>query len=501
MEISLERHITFAEFQLLEIEYNKLKNENIELKIRLASMEHELSNLKRMIFGAKSERFVPQDEAQTALEFNIPPITPEPPLTETVIVTKTINKANKKKAIRQPIPAHLPRIDVVIEPENIPIGAKKIGENITEVMEFKPGKLFVIRYIRPKYLLPEEEKIITAELPSFPIPKGNAAPSLLSHIFVSKYVDHLPIYRTIQIFKRTEDVIFSESTVNGWISDCCTLMEPLYEVLKNTVLKSDYIQADETTIPVQTSEKKGSTHTGYLWVYHSPHSKVVCFEYQKSRAKTGPDEFLKNYEGTLQTDGYAAYNSFENNSSVTLLACMAHARRKFEHALDNNKPLASYALSEFQKLYEIERQARENNLSFDEIKILRQGKSVPILNSFETWLQVNSTKVLPKSPIGQAISYTQNLWKRLIRYVDDGKYLIDNNLIENSIRPVALGRKNYLFAGSHQAASRTAMIYSFFGTCKINNINPYNWLKYVLTVISDWKANKLSELLPQNFKQ
>jgi len=258
---------------------------------------------------------------------------------------------------------------------------------------------------------------------------------------------------------------------------------------------------DESPIPVQTSEKQGKTHTGYQWIYYSPHEKIVCFDYQKTRGREGPLIFLKIFIGAIQSDGYAVYNYFEILENIHLLACMAHARRKFEQALGNNKELAEHALSVFQKLYSIERQARESNLNYEEIRKLRIEKSVPILEEFEKWLKEKSIEVLPQSSIGKAISYTLNLWKRLIRYTENGKYQIDNNLVENSIRPMALGRKNYLFAGSNGAAQRAAMMYSFFGTCKINNINPLEWLTHALKVIPDSKLSKLEELLPQNFSK
>jgi hypothetical protein len=258
--------------------------------------------------------------------------------------------------------------------------------------------------------------------------------------------------------------------------------------------------ADETPIPVQTSNKPGSTHKGYHWVYYSPLDKLVCFDYKKTRGRDGPKAFLKDFTGALQTDGYNAYNIFEAKEYVTLLACMAHARRKFEHALDNDPKRAEYAMEKIQALYRIEKEARESNLSHEQRKTLRQEKAKPILQEFEQWMKEQLPEVLPKSMIGKAINYTMGLWNRLIRYIDDGKWEIDNNLVENSIRPVALGRKNYLFAGSHEAAKQAAMIYSFLGTCKLNNVEPFQWLKETLSRIPDQSIQKLDELLP-GFKE
>jgi len=503
MEISFERHITLEQYQLLEKENIELKKKIEEQNLKIITLEHELSNLKRAIYGSKSERFVPQNETQLSLNMGIEEVKPEPPQTETITITRT-KKQSKKKAIRLPIPAHLPRKEIIIEPEFIPEGAKKIGELITEKLECIPTKLFVTKYIRPKYVVPQQDEekspIIVAEPPAQTLPKAIAAASLLSYIIISKYVDHLPFYRIVQMFKR-EDVNIPESTINGWFSETCNLLEPLYNALVKHLLESDYLMADESPIPVQTSEKKGATHKGYFWVYHNPINRFVCFDYRSSRGGEGPKKFLENFTGTLQTDGYAAYDFFDNKPDIALLACMAHARRKFEQSLDNNKELATYALIEIGKLYQIERLAVENNLTFDQIKELRQKEAVPILENFENWLNEQSPKQLPQSAIGKAIAYTLNLWHRLKRYVEDGKYKIDNNLIENSIRPMTIGRKNYLFAGSHDGAKRAAMMYSLLGTCKMHDVNPLKWLTHILNIIPEYKVNKLHELFPQNFKE
>jgi hypothetical protein len=254
--------------------------------------------------------------------------------------------------------------------------------------------------------------------------------------------------------------------------------------------------ADETPIPVQTEDKPGATHKGYLWVYYSSLEKLVCFDYRKSRGRDGPKEFLEIFLGALQTDGYDAYLMFENKKGVTLLACMAHARRKFDESLGNDHERADHMLKQMQLLYSIERKAREGNLSHEERYVLRQKESLPVLKEMQEWLKENIQQTLPKSAIGKAIAYTLTLWPRLIRYIDDGRFEIDNNLIENAIRPVAIGRKNYLFAGSHEGAERAAMMYSLLGTCKQNNIEPFAWLKEVLARIPDHSIQRLDELLP-----
>ena len=467
-------------------------------KDEVSYLTHQLAELKRLIFGSKSERFIaPTVDPQQGSLFEMPMTEPvEKPQQE--ITYKRDKPEGKKHPLRAELPDHLPRIDEVIEPQNLPAGAKKIGEIITEVLIFKPGKLEVRRIIRPKYIIEstdEKTTIITADLPSLPIPKGNADASLLSHILISKYVDHLPLFRQRQMFKRM-DINIAESTINGWFTASCKLLEPLYETLKNRIIQSNYLQADETPIPVLTKDKPGTTHKGYHWVYYDPVQRLVFFDYRKTRSREGPNDILKNFSGHLQTDGYESYNNLKNQANITLLACMAHARRYFDKAKDNDPVRAEHALTMIQKLYAIERQAKEDQLNHDQIKILRQAQAVQILNEIEAWLKENIYQVLPKSAIGKAISYTLNQWPRLIRYVEDGRFQIDNNLIENSIRPIAIGRKNYLFAGSHDAAQNAAIIYSLLACCKLTGVEPFQWLTNTLTILPNYPANQLHTLLP-----
>ena len=476
----------------LKRDYEQLIQIHAEQQQKIAFLEQELAQLKRMIFGTKSERFVLADSAQMSLELeSVPPLEEQ---AETEQISYSREKPKKKgKAVRLELPAHLPRQTQTIEPENLQEGAKKIGEAITEILEYKPGRLYVKRYVRPKYV--QQEQIVIAQLPTLPIPQGNAGPGLLAHLLISKFIDHLPFYRQVQQFKR-EGVKIAESTISGWFNATCRLLEPLYEVLRQKVQKADYINGDETPIPVQSSDKKGATHTGYHWVYRAPLEKLLCFSYQKSRSREGPEVFLKHFTGALQTDGYAAYEIFDDDPDIIMLACMAHARRYFEKALNNDAQRATYVLSKMQELYAIERQAKEQELSSQDRYHLRQKKAIPVLEELEEWLKANAGEVLPKSAIGIAIAYTLKLWPRLKRYTENGKWEIDNNMVENSIRPVALGRKNYLFAGSHEAAQNAAMIYSFMGTCKMNGIEPFEWLKQTLIKIPDCKISEVEKLLP-----
>ena len=478
--------------QISRQEYDQM----IEMKQTIFLLQQELANLKRMLFGSKSERHIGEDPSQLSFELGVEPQPQVEATQEEVRYTR--KKPAPKGHAREEIPAHLLRVEQILLPPEDITGMKRIGEVVSEQYGYEPGSLFVTRIVRLKYVDPSTGRIVIADMPSQPIPSSNAGASLLSHIVVSKYVDHLPLYRQSQIFKREQEVHLAESTMNDWFSGTCRLVEPLYEALRKEIRQSHYLQADETPIPVQTQDKPGATHKGYLWVYHSPPDKMVLFDYSKSRGQEEPEGFLRTFQGALQCDGYQVYDKYENNPDIVLLACWAHARRKFEQSLDSDKAQSEYVLEKIRQLYGIEREAED--LDPDQRKALRQERSVPVLSELKAWMMAQLTDVLPKSPLGKAIQYTLGLWDRLERYTRDGTWLIDNNKIENSIRPVALGRKNYLFAGSHEAAQRAAMMYSLLGTCKMVGVNPWKWLTHVLTVLPDWKANRLSELLPSNCK-
>lgn len=473
------------------------KQEYQELKAQVAFLKHQLAELKRLIYGAKSERFIAENPEQTTL-FDLPAEQPADTPTEQITYTRNKPQAEKKQPLRLELPSHLERRVEVIEPENIPEDAKKIGEAVTEVLEYEPASAYVRQIVRPKYIVEqtdEETRIAIAPLPTLPIPKGNAGPSIIAHLLVSKFVDHQPFYRQVQIFKR-QGLEIAESTINGWFNAGCDLLTPLYQALKTRMLASDYLMADETPIPVQTKDKPGATHKGYHWVYYDPVRRLVLFDYRKTRGREGPDDMLKEFSGYLQTDGYNAYDHFDKRPQIILLACMAHARRKFEHAQENNPTLTAQALTMFQALYGIEHEIREENVEPDAIRTMRQERSNPILVQMKSWMDEQIILVPPKSAIGVAMAYTLNLWPRLIRYIDDGRFHIDNNLIENSIRPVALGRKNYLFAGSHEAAQQAAVIYSILATCKLHDVEPFGYLTKLLSIIPDFPANQLHTLLP-----
>ena len=465
----------------------------------ISYLQFQLDQMRRLLFGSKRERFI----AATNPEQLMLPLEGEPEKIAEVLTQKIEYSRNKNKREnhpgRLPLPSHLPVEEIVIEPKENTEGLTCIGKEITDELELVPAKLFIRRYIRPKYSNLNAEGVLIAELPSRPIEKCIAGPGLLSQILIDKYVDHLPIYRQIKRFER-EGVKIPSSTIDSWQRLCSNLLDPLYECLKYHVLTEGYLQVDETPTPVLDKTKEGKTHRGFHWVYHAPMQKAVFFDYQKGRGSDGPRALLKDFKGYLQVDGYGVYEWFGKQPGITLVSCMAHARRMFEKALDDNKVLAQHVLTQMQLLYSIERTAREENHTPEQRHSLRLDQALPVLNNLGKWMAEKSKTVLPQSPMSKAFHYTMSRWDSLLAYLHDGNLEIDNNLVENAIRPNALGRKNYLFAGSHNGAERIAMFYSFFGTCKKNNVNPFTWLKYVLENLPDYPANRMKELLPQFIK-
>ena len=487
----------------LESQTLALESQKQSLKTELEQTKFQLAQLKRMFFGAKRERFIPKDENQLSLPFDTKPEANPEKEQETITYVRKKQKRQNHPG-RLALPSHLPVEEVILEPKEDTTGMKCIGQEVTDQLELIPAKLFIKRYIRPKYIKSQDQetesyKGVIAQLPVFPIEKGIAGSGLLAQIMIDKFVDHLPIYRQIERFKR-EGVKIAASTINGWQESVCNLLDPLYGSLKQQTLSAGYIQADESPIQVLDKTKKGKTHRGYHWVYHSPLEKTVLYDYRHGRSRQGPNELLKNFRGYLQTDGYAVYDPFDKKDGITLLNCMAHARRYFEKALDYDQKKAGYAMGMFQKIYAVERKAKDAGMTAEQRCDLRLNESLPLLNELGKWIAETYKTVLPKSPIGKAMAYCIPRWDYLINFLKDGSLEIDNNGVENAIRPLALGRKNYLFAGSERGAQRAAMFYSFFGTCKKNNVNPFEWLKKVLDIIPTHKVNKLHELLPQNLE-
>jgi len=482
------------------IDYKSLYEQS---QLRIVALEQQLQQLQKMIFGSRHERFIPSSVTDPQLSFDIQV---EPIASTTVTSIKQIsytrtNIAVEQKPLQHPgrmkLPESLRREEIIIEPIQDISGCKKMGEEITEVLEYQPGELYVKQYKRIKYAKPGNSGIVIGELPCRPIEKAMAGEGLLAQIVIDKYVDHLPLYRQMQRFERS-GVKLSYSTLTDWVSGSCQLITPLFDALKAEVLQSNYLHADETPIKVMDKDKKGETHRGYYWVYQNSINKIVFFDYQEGRGREGPLDILQNFKGYLQTDGYNVYDVFDKRENITQLHCMAHARRMFNDALDNDGAIAEYAMQEIQKLYTIERICKEQNLSFAETKAVRQIKSVPILVALGKWMKDKYLHSIPKSSIGKALGYSIERWEKLSRYTENGMLNIDNNPVENSIRPIAIGRKNYLFAGSHEAAKRSGMLYSLLGTCKMHGIEPYAWLKNVLTRMPNHPINKIKDLLPHH---
>ncbi len=484
----------------------ELLAENKRKDKQIAALKFRLSELERLVFGSKRERYVPAvADEQLDLGFQEDTSLLAPPVEQEQ--AQANGKASKQASRndyhhhpgRRTLPTHLPVQEIIVEPEQSIEGLAKLGQDITETLDYVPASLRINRYIFPKYVLEDKEggsQIIRGKMPVRPIDKGIPEAGLLAHLISQKFVYHQPFYRSIAQFKDLYGVGLPKASVNDWFTSVCELMQPLYASLKKQVLASDYLQADESPIKVLDKDKIGSTHQGYQWVYHTPQTGLVLFNYQKGRGKQGPKTLLEHYEGYLQTDGYVVYDKIAKHKSITLLGCMAHARRYFFKAQDSDPIKADQALNYFRQLYQIERNLKEQHLLPEQIKAIRQQQAKPILNQLHNWAIQQKDKVLPKSPMGKALNYLLAQWPKLIKYLEDGRLLIDNNLIENSIRPLALGRKNYLFAGSHAAAQRIAMMYSFFASCKKLDINPYAWLRTVLQKIPTHPINQLQELLP-----
>jgi transposase len=472
-------------------------------QLEIAELKQQLQQLRKMIFASKQERFIPslQNDPQLSLD-----IKAESTATLRAIDTKQISYTRtiavvEQKPLQHPgrmkLPASLRREEIIIEPLSDITGCKKMGEEITEVLEYNPGELYVKKYVRNKYAKPGNEGVLIGGLPVRPIEKAMAGEGLLAQLIIDKYADHLPLYRQMQRFERS-GVKLPYSTLTDWVSSTCKLIEPLFEALKKEVLQTGYLHVDETPIKVMDKDKKGETHRGYYWVYQNSIDKIVFFDYQEGRGRDGPMQILENFKGYLQTDGYNVYDIFEKQTGITLIHCMAHARRMLHEALGSDESRANHALGEIQKLYAIERSCKEQSLNFEQIKAVRQAQSVPILSALGHWMKEQYISTLPKSAIGKALAYSIERWQKLSHYTDNGMLNIDNNPVENSIRPVALGRKNYLFAGSHEAARRSGMLYSLLGTCRMHGIEPYAWLKNVLEKIPSHPINKIKYLLPHH---
>lgn len=456
------------------------KKEKEELKNEVLKMQLQLQKFAQMVFGSKSERFT-VNPAQLTLD-----IQPEevPASCDLASATKVEGYVKTNTPRKRDLSAFgkyldsLPHVYETREPDNKPEGAEQIGVDEHKSLEFIPGRLFVKVTQIPKYKVLStddsgEVKIIAANPPSRPLRKCIAGASTLAQILVDKYADHLPVYRQKARFAR-DGTELPYNTLLDWSGKAVDHLGILYESLKKSILSTKYIHADETGLKVlctAETKKYRKVHDGTLWCYNNSIERMVFFDYQHGRGIKYAEGILKEFSGTLQVDGWEVYKSLADRyKCITLIFCMAHARRKFKEALPCEPELAGFALNRFHILYEVERYCKEHHLSYDEVKNVRQQKSLPVLDEMEQWMKQQSVRLLPSSPLNVAIGYTLRHWKGLCHYTTNGMLNIDNNPVENSIRPVALGRKNFLFAGSQRGAQRIAIIYSLIGTCKMNNV-------------------------------
>ncbi|MGL4584513.1 MAG: IS66 family transposase, partial [Flavobacterium sp.] len=397
---------------------SKQEHKTSVLEEKNTELERLVKLLQRMKFGQSRERF--EDPDQMELPFEVEQITKEVQ-EETIKQEITYSREKKKHPGRAKLPDNLPVEVVEIYPEGDFSDMICIGKEITEVLDCVPSYFRIIKYIRYKYATKEKDntQISIGLLPERIIDKGIPSEGLLSTILVDKYVDHLPLYRQKQRFSR-ENIDISSSTIDGWAAQSMDALKPLYEKLLIDIKNEGYLQVDETTIKVLDEKKKDKSHLGYYWVYHAPISKLVMFNYSPTRSGSAALPVLENFKGYLQTDGYSGYLAYGAKSGVTHLGCWAHARREFERALDNDKTKAQYVLVEIQKLYAVERKAKEQNLTPEQIKELRLKESLPIVNELGKYMFAQIKLTLPKSQIGKAFAYSQTRWDNLSAYLYDG---------------------------------------------------------------------------------
>jgi len=465
-----------------------------------------LAKLRRMQFGRKSEKLERQIE-QLELRLDELEATQAKKAAPSQTPAAAIPTVSTAKSARRPLPEHLPR-----EVKNYPPKQKacpdcggelkSLGEDVSEILEYIPAHFKVIQQLRPKLACACCERIVQAQAPSRPIERGVAGPGLLAHVLVSKYCDHLPLYRQSEIYAR-EGVELERSTLADWVGGTSALLSPLVEALRRHIMAAAKLHADDTPVPV-LAPGNGKTKTGRLWTYvrddrpaGDTTPAAVWFAYTPDRKGEHPQAHLSKFTGTLQADGYAGFDQVYEAGHIQEAACWAHVRRKFYdlHAA-HKSPVAAEAMQRIGALYAIEKEIRGR--SPEERRAIRNERARPLLEALKLWLEETLCKLSRKSDTALAVRYALGRWEALLRYVNDGRIEIDNNAAERALRTVALGRKNYLFAGSDAGGERAAAIYSLIGTAKLNDINPEAYLRDVLTHIADHPINRIDELLPWN---
>jgi transposase len=474
-----------------------------QLLSRAQEIEHLkllLAKLKRAQFGRRSEKLNRQieqlelfiEELETVRAAAPPPIERQP---------------RAPRAARQPLPEHLPRETRRIEPvaascDHCGGELKALGEDVAEMLEYVPASFRVIRQVRPKLACARCDAIVQAPAPSRPIARGMAGPGLLAHVLVAKYADHLPLYRQSEIYAR-EGLDLERSTLADWVGGCSRLVEPLVESLRRYVMSANKLHADDTPVPV-LAPGNGKTKVGRLWAYVRDDRPAgdgappaVWFAYSPDRKGEHPARHLADFGGTLQADGYAGFHPLYGTGRVREAACWAHVRRKFyELQQAHRSPVAQEALERIGALYVIEEEIRGRPP--EERLTERQARAAPLLAGLRPWLEETMTKLSARSDTAAAVRYALARWDALLLYGADGAVEIDNNAVEREIRPVALGRKNYLFAGSDAGGERAAAFYGLIGTAKLNGLDPEAYLRQVLDRIADHPVNRIADLLPWN---
>jgi len=504
--MTAEKKITAGtSIEQLPDDTNTLKQMVLTLLGQIDDLNGQLYYLKRQLFGKKSEKL---DPAQRLLFESLYDQVKSKIDQQKPSKAKTIKKRrNTNHKGRNPLPRDLPREIIEIEPPEeekvCPVcnnDKQRIGSEETEKLEYVPASFYVKKYVRYKYACKEcESHISIGQLPPMAIDKGIPGEGLLAHIITSKYCDHNPLNRLEGILKR-HGVDINVSTMCDWVGKSADLLEPLVKRMHEKILQSPKINTDDTPIPVKSKKRRGSTYKGYLWVYVDDKHNVV-FDFTPTRSREGPLKFLGKYSGYVQADAYSGYDEFFRKSDATEVGCNAHARRKFDYALDTDPVRAARMLVLWGRLYDIERKAKDENYSSAQLLEARQKQAKPILAEIKAVLDEYKNQVLPKSPIGKAITYSLNQWDALNRYVDDPMLEIDNNLSERILRMVVIGRKNYMFAGSEAGAWRAAIIYSLVASCKLNEIDPFRYFRDVLARVSTHPAAKIDELLPSEWKK
>ena len=495
------------------------KKEVDSLQARIKELTAQVAWLNRQLFGRKSEKLPVINPNQLYLFADMLPENAQQ-ISEgrdeavgKITVTREERRQERKNRIMM---EDLPVLEqVILTPDNLDRNLyKKIGQEVTRIVEHKPGQLYIKEIIREKWGLKDNTSVapkgmagvLIAPMPLLPIYKGIAGASLLSEILLQKYEYHMPYYRQIKQYSHLGMKGLTESTVDGWFKQTVELLRPLYEVLKAEVMKSDYIQADETTTPVINRESHKAAKE-YLWMVRAVMERLVLFHYdQGSRAGAVIESLANkhNFKGYLQCDGFAGYETaFRTNPDVRLVNCMVHIRRHFEQALGENREMAEHALGEIQHLYRVEHMCDEAGMSPEERKAKRQELSRPIMEAMKLWMETEGVKYSESSQAGKAITYAYTRWDNMMRYLEDGRLLLDNNLAENEIRPVTLGRKNYLFCGNHEAAENMAVVCSLLATCRNHDVNPRNYQNDVISQMPyHAKASRedLLQLLPHQWK-